>query len=103
MFSVEIGFFRLGFIIEFIPVPAIAGFMTGSAITIASSQLGFLLGTSSRFKFTDSCYLVIIHALQNLPKTKVDAAFGLPCLLFLYLYRFSINGAAKRYPQYKRW
>lgn len=34
-----IGLLRLGWIIEFIPAPAVSGFMTGSAITIAAGQV----------------------------------------------------------------
>ena len=41
-----IGMLRLGWLIEFIPAPAVAGFMTGSAISIATSQLPGLFGLS---------------------------------------------------------
>lgn len=101
--TLGIGVLRLGFVVEFIPVPAIAGFMTGSAITILSSQVAFLLGTSNLFKITDSCYIVIINILKHLPQTKLDAAFGLPCLVFLYIYRFGFKWASIRYPRYKRY
>lgn len=36
--AVAIGMVRLGILVDFIPEPAIAGFMTGSAITIAIGQ-----------------------------------------------------------------
>jgi sodium-independent sulfate anion transporter 11 len=45
-----IGILRLGWIVEFIPAPAVSGFMTGSAITIAAGQFPSLLGFSSRFE-----------------------------------------------------
>ena len=39
-----IGLLRIGWIVEFIPAPAVAGFMTGSAINIASGQVPGLMG-----------------------------------------------------------
>ena len=38
------GTLRLGFIIDFISVPVIAGFVTAASITIASKQLGKVFG-----------------------------------------------------------
>ena len=38
------GTLRLGFVIDFISVPVIAGFVTAASITIASKQLGKVLG-----------------------------------------------------------
>lgn len=39
-----IGLLRLGWIVEFIPAPAVSGFMTGSAINIAAGQVPGLMG-----------------------------------------------------------
>lgn len=39
-----IGLLRLGWLVEFIPAPAVSGFMTGSAINIASGQVPGLMG-----------------------------------------------------------
>lgn len=36
-----LGFLRLGFIVDFIPLPAIAAFMTGSALSIAVGQVSW--------------------------------------------------------------
>ena len=41
-----IGLLRLGWLVEFIPAPAVSGFMTGSAISIVSGQVPGLLGIS---------------------------------------------------------
>lgn len=41
-----IGLLRLGWLVEFIPLPAVSGFMTGSAINIVSGQVAGLLGES---------------------------------------------------------
>jgi solute carrier family 26 (sodium-independent sulfate anion transporter), member 11 len=41
-----IGLLRLGRIVEFIPAPAVSGFMTGSAINIVAGQVPGLMGIS---------------------------------------------------------
>lgn len=41
-----LGLLRLGWLVEFIPAPAVSGFMTGSAISIATTQLPSLFGVS---------------------------------------------------------
>jgi sodium-independent sulfate anion transporter 11 len=51
-----IGLLRLGWIVEFIPVPAVAGFMTGSAINIVVGQIPGLMGISG-FEFVLSFLL----------------------------------------------
>ena len=39
-----IGLLRIGWLVEFIPAPAVSGFMTGSAISIAAGQVPGLMG-----------------------------------------------------------
>ncbi|XP_062104955.1 sulfate transporter 1.3-like isoform X2 [Humulus lupulus] len=52
--QLALGFFRLGFFIEFLSHAAIVGFMGGAAITIALQQLKGLLGINKNFtKKTD--------------------------------------------------
>lgn len=41
-----VGLLRLGWLVEFIPAPAVSGFMTGSAISIAAGQVPGLMGIS---------------------------------------------------------
>lgn len=41
-----IGLLHLGWLVEFIPAPAVSGFMTGSALNIVSGQLPGLMGIS---------------------------------------------------------
>lgn len=119
--SAAIGILRIGFILEFIPgkpwnisprlaslliillAPAVAGFMTGSAFTIASGQVPALLGISKRFNTRESAYKVVIHTLQNLKHTNLDAAFGLTALFGLYFIRWALNTCEKRYPKYRRY
>ena len=46
------GIFRLGFIVDFIPIPALAAFMTGSAINIAVGQIPTMMGNNKFFRHT---------------------------------------------------
>ncbi|RUS29640.1 sulfate transporter family-domain-containing protein [Jimgerdemannia flammicorona] len=99
--SLVIGLFRLGFIVDFIPYPAIAGFMTGSGITIAISQLPKLFGIAG-IDNRGPAYLVLGNFFAGLPHTQVDVAFGLIGLLWLYGVRISAKFLTKRYPAYER-
>lgn len=99
-----LGLLRLGFVVEYIPLTAIAAFMTGSAISIAAGQVSNLMGMSG-FNTRGPTYLVIIHSFQNLPSTKLDAAMGLSALFMLYLLRwFTTTFLTKKFPlQQKTW
>jgi len=44
LFQIAFGFFRLGFLVNFLSKPVISGFTSGSAIIIAMNQIGNLLG-----------------------------------------------------------
>jgi solute carrier family 26 (sodium-independent sulfate anion transporter), member 11 len=94
-----IGLLRLGWIVEFIPAPAVSGFMTGSAISIVAGQVPTLMGISGFDKRAET-FKVIINTLKGLPRTKLDAAFGLPGLVFLYFIRWLCQWLTKRYPRY---
>ncbi|CBQ72830.1 probable Sulfate permease [Sporisorium reilianum SRZ2] len=97
-----IGILRLGFIIEFIPAPAVAGFMTGSAIQIAAGQVPKLLGLSTVQTNSNPAYRVIIDTLKALHKTNINAAFGLPALVFLYFIKWFCGWLPRRYPRTAR-
>lgn len=79
--------------------PAIAGFMSGSAITITIGQMPKLFGMKG-VNSQDSSYLIFGNFFKNLPSTKVDAAFGLISLFWLYSVRFACQYYGKRYPKY---
>ncbi|SPO27255.1 probable Sulfate permease [Ustilago trichophora] len=96
-----IGLLRIGFIVEFIPTPAVAGFMTGSAIQIAAGQVPKLLGLKVQTN-SNPAYRVIIDTLKALPKTDINAAFGLPALVFLYFVKWFTGWLPKRYPRTAR-
>ncbi|KAH8925190.1 SulP family sulfate permease [Atractiella rhizophila] len=94
-----LGVLRLGWIVEFIPLPAIAAFMTGSAINIAAGQTPTMLGINKLFDTRASTYKVIINTLKHLPDTNINAAMGLTALFLLYAIRLFCNFMSKRYPQ----
>lgn len=96
-----IGILRIGWLVEFIPIPAVSGFMTGSAISIAIGQLPGLLGITG-FDTRAAPYKVLINTLKNLPTTKLDAAFGISALVSLYLIRFTFDRLSKKYPRRAR-
>ncbi|RCK59618.1 Sulfate permease 1 [Candida viswanathii] len=83
-----IGLLRLGFILEFISIPAVMGFMTGSAFSIISGQVPALMGYNSKVNTRDSTYLVVVNTLKHLPDTTIDATFGLIPLLILYFWKW---------------
>ncbi|GAA5855608.1 hypothetical protein JCM8547_001614 [Rhodosporidiobolus lusitaniae] len=83
-----IGLLRLGWIVEFISAPAVAGFMTGSAISIVAGQVPTLMGYSKLFDTRAATYKVIINSFRHLPDTTRDAAFGLVGLAFLLSTKF---------------
>ncbi|KAG8964962.1 hypothetical protein FRC03_001113 [Tulasnella sp. 419] len=97
-----IGMLRVGWIVEFISAPAVAGFMTGSAITILTGQIPGLMGIASRFDTRTSAYKVIINTLKNLKFSTKDAAFGVMGLFALLLIQFGTQWLGKRYPNRAR-
>ncbi|KAH8833611.1 sulfate transporter family-domain-containing protein [Flagelloscypha sp. PMI_526] len=99
--TLGIGLLRLGWIIEYIPAPAVSGFMTGSAITIVSGQVPTLMGITG-FDTRAEAYKVIINTLKGLPRTTKDAAFGLMGLATLYFIRWGCSALTKRYPRRAR-
>ncbi|KAJ5099023.1 sulfate transporter [Penicillium argentinense] len=94
-----LGFLRLGFIVDFIPLPAITAFMTGSAINICAGQVKSLLGETANFSTRGATYEMIINSLKNLPTTQMDAAMGLTALFVLYAIRWACNYGARKHPQ----
>lgn len=92
-----LGLLRLGWIVEIISLPAISAFVTGSALTIALGQIPPLLGITG-FSTRGSAYETAINILKHLGRTRLDAAFGLSCVVLLYSIRFGCASVAKRYP-----
>ncbi|KAI8067999.1 sulfate transporter family-domain-containing protein [Gongronella butleri] len=95
--TIFIGLIRLGILVDFIPGPVIAGFMTGSAITISISQWPKLFGITTVYTNAPT-YLVFGNFFKALPQTTVDVAFGLGSLVWLYGVRFICDYLTRRYP-----
>jgi high affinity sulfate transporter 1 len=94
-----LGVVRLGILVDFIPGPAIAGFMTGSAITISIGQWPKLFGITA-VNTQDSTYLIFGNFFKYLPTTQLDVAFGLTGLVWLYGVRYGCQYLGKRYPKH---
>ncbi|KAK2596644.1 hypothetical protein QQS21_006265 [Conoideocrella luteorostrata] len=94
---VFLGLARLGWLVEFIPLPAICAFMTGSGVNIIAGQVSKLMGISG-VNTRDAPYLVIINTLKRLPDTKLDAALGLTALFMLYLIRGVCSYMSRKQP-----
>lgn len=98
-----LGLARLGWVVDLISLTSISAFMTGSSINIAVGQLPTLMGhTSKQYNSRDSTYLVLIHWLQFLPKSTVDAAMGVTALAMLYMIRSACKFGAKKFPQHQK-
>ncbi|UZE95504.1 SulP family inorganic anion transporter [Alkalimarinus alittae] len=81
-FLLAFGIFRLGFLTNFISFPVVTGFISASAIVIASSQVGNLLGISTN---TSSFFEVITSTAQHIHQTHFETfLLGLCSIAFLY-------------------
>jgi sodium-independent sulfate anion transporter 11 len=96
-----LGLARLGWIVDFISLTSISAFMTGSAINICVGQIPTLMGITG-FSNRDSTYLVVIHILQHLGRSQLDAAIGLTALFFLYALRFGFQYLGNKFPKHRR-
>lgn len=98
-----VGLIRFGFVFEYISMPGVLGFMSGSAFTIIVGQLFNLMGTSKSGDNTAYChkhssesFCQMILWLRELPKSDVNAAFGLVSLFVLFLLQYGCAYLAKR-------
>ncbi|XP_026432911.1 sulfate transporter 1.3-like isoform X1 [Papaver somniferum] len=80
------GFFRLGFLVDFLSHAALVGFMGGAAIVISAQQLALILGIRGFTKKND-----IVSVMQSVFGSMhhgwnwQSAAIGTPFLAFLFL------------------
>ncbi|KAJ4258725.1 hypothetical protein NW762_007811 [Fusarium torreyae] len=93
-----LGLARLGWLVEFIPLPSICAFMTGSGVNIIAGQVPKLMGIKG-VNTRNPTYRVIIDTLKNLGGSKLDAAIGLSALVMLYTIRIFCSTMAKKQPQ----
>lgn len=73
--------------------------MSGSAITITIGQMPKLFGIKG-INTQDSSYLIFGNFFKYLPNTKLDVAFGLVSLFWLYGVRYVCQVLGRRYPKY---
>ncbi|KAM5341595.1 hypothetical protein ACJ41O_014626 [Fusarium nematophilum] len=92
-----LGLARVGWLVEFIPLPSICAFMTGSGVSIIAGQVPKLMGIKD-VNTRNPAYRVIIDTLKGLGRTKIDAALGLTSLVMLYGVRGICSYLAKRQP-----
>ncbi|KAK9989145.1 hypothetical protein SO802_029384 [Lithocarpus litseifolius] len=91
-----LGFFRLGFLIDFLSHAAIVGFMAGAAITIGLQQLKGLLGITNFTKKTD--IISVMHSVFGTVHHGWNwqtIVIGLSFLAFLLFTKY----IAKKYPK----
>ncbi|KAG9302068.1 hypothetical protein G9A89_021112 [Geosiphon pyriformis] len=100
--SLAIGLLRLGVIVDYIPGPVIVGFTTGSALTIATTELPRLFGMMDIEGESESSFEIQEEAIQELSHTHIDAVVGFICLFYLYALKYISNWLGKRYPRYER-
>ncbi|CAG8447657.1 28625_t:CDS:2 [Dentiscutata erythropus] len=97
LIALTLGLLRLGFVVDFIPAPVVAGFTTGSAINIAVGQIAGLLGIPG-IDNKQATYLVLGNTLRAMGQTKDDAILGLIGLFFLYTIKYGCSYLSHRYP-----
>ncbi|CAG8937248.1 unnamed protein product [Penicillium salamii] len=65
IYSLALGIFRLGFLLEFIPLPVLSGYVSGAAITIILQQLKGLFGEGKSANDTAGVIRVFFQRLPN--------------------------------------
>ncbi|KAL9224744.1 hypothetical protein vseg_000753 [Gypsophila vaccaria] len=80
-----LGFFRLGFLIEFLSHAATVGFMAGAAVTIALQQLKGLLGIKKFTKSTDIVSVMDSVFSQTATWSWITIAIGVSFLVALLI------------------
>jgi SulP family sulfate permease len=88
-----LGFFRLGFIANFLSHPVIAGFITASGILIAASQLGPLLGIRTEGHTLPELLWSLVHGVGDL--NAITAAIGIGSGAFLWFVRSRLKALLK--------
>ncbi|KAJ5200603.1 hypothetical protein N7491_008591 [Penicillium cf. griseofulvum] len=93
-----LGLLRLGFIVDVIPLPAIAAFMSGSASNVCAGQVKTVIFEKAHFSTRGATYKIIIDTLKHLPSARMDAAMGLTALAMLYGIRSACSYGTRKKP-----
>lgn len=86
IYSLIFGLFRLGFLLDYIPLPVLSGYVSAAAITIVLQQLKGLFGEGKTGSNTTS---VIREFFQLLPDTNWRSFLvGISCIALLLTLQF---------------
>ena len=95
IYSLAFGLFRLGFLLDFIPLPVLSGYVSAAAITIVLQQLKGLFGEGKTGNDTAG---VIREFFQLLPNTNWRAfLIGISCIAILLALQFVGQKWGKKY------
>lgn len=92
-FQLLLGFFRMGFLVNFMSRPVISGFTSAAAVIIIFSQLKHLLGTD--IASSNIFHQLVINAFQHILETNIYD-FGIGIIGILIIISFKIW--FKRFP-----
>lgn len=88
------GVFRVGFLVNFLSHPVLAGFTSAAAIVIGFSQIKHLLGIAMpRLEFFDT----VVYSVEHLAETNsVTLLIGAGCIAILLFFKYVLGGQLKR-------
>ncbi|KAI9340487.1 sulfate transporter family-domain-containing protein, partial [Obelidium mucronatum] len=96
LFQFLVGVFRLGLLVDFVPIPVIAGFTSGAGIQIIIQQLPGLLGIKG-VNTNNPPYKVLGDFFSSISGTsKYDAILGVTALFFIVVIKFTFAHLAKK-------
>ncbi|KAL0937086.1 sulfate permease [Colletotrichum truncatum] len=86
IYSLVLGLLKLGFILDYISVPVLSGFLSAAAITILLGQVGSLVGLSNVPSGTAS---IINNVFSRIPEMEpLTIAIGFSGIVMLYILEF---------------
>ena len=88
------GFFRLGFVVNFLSHPVLAGFTSAAAIVIGFSQVKHLLGLSMpSLDFINTVSYTGTHLTET---NRITLIIGLSGILILFYFKYALGNQLKR-------
>ncbi len=89
-FQILFGFFKLGFLVNFLSRPVISGFTSGSAIIIASNQIGNLFGADiPRSNHIQTLLKDVLNSFGNIQT--ITLIIGFISIVILFLIKKFVN------------
>lgn len=100
--QVAMGLLRLGFLVNFLSHPVLAGFTSAAAIVIGFSQVKHLLGTGGprTESFFDTLRVTLAHLGETNGVTLALGVFGIATLLY---FKHGLGGHLRRLGMSERW